>query len=60
MKVEEIKGNQGRISPIQDRIRTYAFENGKDFDRAAYLVLAEEFRKGQTGLYDRLFGKGVK
>lgn len=55
-----VSEEESRISPLQDRIRTYAFENGKDFDRAAYLVLAEEFRKGQTGLYDRLFGKGVK
>lgn len=55
-----VSEEESRISPLQDRIRTYAFENGKDFDRAAYLVLAEEFQKGPVGLYDRLFGKGVK
>lgn len=55
-----VSEEESRISPLQDRIRTYAFENGKDFDRAAYLVLAEEFQKGPVGLYDRLFGKEVK
>lgn len=55
-----VSEEENRISPLQDRIRTYAFENGKDFDRAAYLVLAEEFQKGPVGLYDRLFGKEVK
>lgn len=47
---------QGR-SPLEARVVTYAFEHDEDLDRAAYLVLAEEFRKGQPGLYDRLFGK---
>ena len=57
---EYVSEEQSRISPLQDRIRTYAFENGKDFDRAAYIVLADEFRKGLVGLYDRLFGREVK
>lgn len=47
---------QGR-SLLEARVVTYAFEHDEDLDRAAYLVLAEEFRKGQPGLYDRLFGK---
>ena len=54
------KGQQGTISPIQDRIRTFAFQDGCDFDKATYTVLNEELNKCTTqrtteGLYDRLF-----
>ena len=47
---------QGR-SPLEARVVTYAFEHDEDLDRAAYVVLTDEFRKGPVGLYDRLFGK---
>ena len=54
------EGKQGTISPIQDRIRTFAFQDGCDFDKATYTVLNEELNKCTTrrtteGLYDRLF-----
>lgn len=57
---EYVSEEESRISPLQDRVRIYAFQHDCDLDRAACLVLAEEFHKGQAGLYDRLFGKEVK
>lgn len=54
------KGQQGTISPIQDRIRTFAFQNGCDFDEATMRVLREilndaSLKRTQEGLYDSLF-----
>lgn len=55
------EGRQFRITPVQDRIRTFAFQDGCDFDEATYKVLAEirneiMTRKTKAGLYDSLFG----
>ena len=54
------EGKQGTISPIQDRIRTFAFQDGCDFDEATMRVLREIFndaslKRIQEGLYDSLF-----
>lgn len=54
------KGQQGTISPIQNRIRTYAFKNECDFDEATLHVLREILQEAammrtQEGLYDSLF-----
>lgn len=44
-------------TPLEARIISYAFEKDVDIDRAAVLVLREELRKTEEGLYERLFGK---
>lgn len=54
------EGKQGKISPIQDRIRTYAFKNECDFDEATLHVLREilqnaAMQRTTEGLYDSLF-----
>ena len=47
-------------TPLQDRIRTYAFQNDCDLDEAALHVLREILKEAamqrtQEGLYDSLF-----
>ena len=47
-------------TPLQERIRTYAFKNECDFDEATLHVLREilqeaAMRRTQEGLYDSLF-----
>ena len=54
------EGRQTRITPAQDRIRTFAFQNGCDFDEATLHVLREilndaSLKRTQEGLYDSLF-----
>lgn len=52
------------ITPIEEKIRTYAFTHQCDFDEATYKVLAELMyslaNHDVEGLYDRLFQKGDK
>lgn len=54
------EGRQARITPVQDRIRTFAFQDGCDFDEATLHVLREiindaALKRTQEGLYDSLF-----
>lgn len=47
-------------TPLQDRIRTYAFQHDCDLDEATLHVLREilheaAMRRTQEGLYDSLF-----
>lgn len=47
-------------TPLQERIRTYAFQNECDFDEATLHVLREVLQEAarqrtQEGLYDSLF-----
>ena len=51
-------------SPLERRIKTYAFVHDTDVDKASRRVLMQvarevEMRNDTDGLYDELFGKGV-
>lgn len=52
-------------SPLEKRIKAYAFANGVDFDEASFRVLNDLVKLAQSkrsyeGLYDRMFKEETK
>lgn len=52
------------MTPIEKKIRTYAFNHNTGLDESTYRVMAEVVRSTNNsnaeGLYDRLFGEDKK